>query len=377
MRARELLYAAAALLLTACSGMKDIPEDALLLHRVKVITSPDVPEASEPHDIKPALLKPYVLQREQTRWFGLVRQPVAFDTLLAQKSCESLRSALFNKGYLQARVDYVTVPLSKRKIDVIYGLHPGLPYSLNHVSYEIEDPQVERFLNAQGALEVPAGVIGRQFSVEWLDQERKRLTQLMMNNGYYRFNKTDITYRADSTVGQRQVDVTMVLHKYHPTQNIDTLHRQYRIREVRLLSGDEDGRIPLRRNVLKSNTFIQPGSLYSSQDLQNTYNHFGRLGAVRYTNINFTELPDTNLLDCDIQLSTNKPSTISFQPEGTNTAGDLGAAATLSYQNRNLFHGSEVLSLELRGAFEAIRGLEGYSNQNFEEYSAQLRLTFP
>ena len=170
MRARELLYAAAALLLTACSGMKDIPEDALLLHRVKVITSPDVPEASEPHDIKPALLKPYVLQREQTRWFGLVRQPVAFDTLLAQKSCESLRSALFNKGYLQARVDYVTVPLSKRKIDVIYGLHPGLPYSLNHVSYEIEDPQVERFLNAQGALEVPAGVIGRQFSVEWLDQ---------------------------------------------------------------------------------------------------------------------------------------------------------------------------------------------------------------
>ena len=98
---------------------------------------------------------------------------------------------------------------------------------------------------------------------------------------------------------------------------------------------------------------------------------------MRYTNINFTEVHDSNLLDCDIQLSTNKPSTISFQPEGTNTAGDLGAAATLTYQNRNLFHGSEVLSIELRGAFEAIRGLEGYSNQNFEEYSAQMRLTFP
>ena len=105
--------------------------------------------------------------------------------------------------------------------------------------------------------------------------------------------------------------------------------------------------------------------------------HFGRLGAVRYTDINFTEVLDTNLLDCSIRLSTNKPRTISFQPEGTNTAGDLGAAATLTYQNRNLFHGSELLSIELRGAYEAIRGLEGYSNQDFIELSAQASLSFP
>ena len=83
------------------------------------------------------------------------------------------------------------------------------------------------------------------------------------------------------------------------------------------------------------------------------------------------------MLDCLVQLQTNKPSTISFEPEGTNTAGDLGAAASLTYQNRNLFHGSEALSVELRGAYEAIRGLEGYSNQDYLEYSVQTRLQFP
>jgi outer membrane protein assembly factor BamA len=31
----------------------------------------------------------------------------------------------------------------------------------------------------------------------------------------------------------------------------------------------------------------------------------------------------------------------------------------------------------LRGAFEAIKGLEGYNNTNFQEYSAEARLTFP
>ena len=135
-------------------------------------------------------------------------------------------------------------------------------------------------------------------------------------------------------------------------------------------SGDrEDSVIHLRKGVLKRNTYIKEDDYYSAEDLQNTYNHFGRLGAVRYTNISWKEHPDTSLLDCQIQISTNKPSTISFQPEGTNTAGDLGFAASLTYQNRNLFRGSENLSIELRGAYEAIKGLEGYSSHNFLEYS--------
>jgi outer membrane protein assembly factor BamA len=117
---------------------------------------------------------------------------------------------------------------------------------------------------------------------------------------------------------------------------------------------------------------------YSATGMKNTYNHFGRLQAVKYTNIQLTPVADADtLLDCNILIQTNKPSTLSFQPEGTNTAGDLGAAVSLTYQNRNLFRGSEVLSVELRGAYEAIRGLEGYSNQDFTEYSLETRLQFP
>ena len=136
--------------------------------------------------------------------------------------------------------------------------------------------------------------------------------------------------------------------------------------------------------MLTECTHLEEGALFRSSALQNTYNHFGRLQAVKYTNITLTPVVGgerwgvrDDSLDCHIQLQTNKPSTLSFQPEGTNTAGDLGAAATLTYQNRNLFHGSEVLSVELRGAYEAIRGLEGYSNQDFLEYSFGAKLQFP
>lgn len=366
MKLRSLAYIVMAGLLTACSGMKDIPEDAVLLHRVKVVTDGNY------DDVSPQALKPYVLQREQVRWFGLVRKPIVIDSILARRSADNLRSALFNKGYLDAHVDVLTEPAGKHKQNVIYVLHPEQPYFLNQMDYDIQDTAISRFLHPRLVPLEP-----QRFNVEMLDQERKHITQLLTNNGYYHFNKTDISFQADSTIGNHLVNMTMVLHPYRPTEDTVMSHRQYHIRNLRFLSGNEDRSIPLRASVLRNNTFITPGELYSASDLQNTYNHFGRLNAIRYTNINFTEVPDSNLLDCDIQLSTYKPSTISFQPEGTNTAGDLGAAVTLSYQNRNLFHGSEMLSLELRGAFEAIRGLEGYSNQNFEEYSAQARLSFP
>ena len=366
MKLRSLAYIVMAGLLTACSGMKDIPENAVLLQRVKVETDGNY------DDVSPQALKPYVLQREQVRWFGLVRKPIVIDTILARRSADNLRSALFNKGYLDAYVDVLTEPAGKHKQNVIYVLHPEQPYFLNQMDYDIQDTAISRFLHPRLVPLEP-----QRFNVEMLDQERKHITQLLTNNGYYHFNKTDISFQADSTIGNHLVNMTMVLHPYRPTEDTVMSHRQYHIRNLRFLSGNEDRSIPLRASVLRNNTFITPGELYSASDLQNTYNHFGRLNAIRYTNINFTEVPDSNLLDCDIQLSTYKPSTISFQPEGTNTAGDLGAAVTLSYQNRNLFHGSEMLSLELRGAFEAIRGLEGYSNQNFEEYSAQARLSFP
>lgn len=366
MKLRSLAYIVMAGLLTACSGMKDIPENAVLLHRVKVETDGNY------DDVSPQALKPYVLQREQVRWFGLVRKPIVIDTILARRSADNLRSALFNKGYLDAHVDVLTEPAGKHKQNVVYVLHPEQPYFLNQMDYDIQDTAISRFLHPRLVPLEP-----QRFNVEMLDQERKHITQLLTNNGYYHFNKTDISFQADSTIGNHLVNMTMVLHPYRPTEDTVMSHRQYHIRNLRFLSGNEDRSIPLRASVLRNNTFITPGELYSASDLQNTYNHFGRLNAIRYTNINFTEVPDSNLLDCDIQLSTYKPSTISFQPEGTNTAGDLGAAVTLSYQNRNLFHGSEMLSLELRGAFEAIRGLEGYSNQNFEEYSAQARLSFP
>lgn len=373
-----------------------MPEGMYLLDHVKVET------ADRQADVNVGQLKSYVRQKGNARWLSMFKLPLAtyslsgrdsarwinralksmgeapvlFDSAQARLSCSDLQRELQNQGYLDANVELWTRTRGK-KLDALYRIEPGEPYYIDRVSYHIDDPQIERLLHLDDSLTWGLRV-GRKFSVADLDTERKRLTRLLTNNGYFRFHKEYIRYMVDTLGGPRSIGVTLMLSPFRDAQKRDTLHPRYHIGSLSYESGNpSDPRIHLRRKVLRESTYIVPGQYYSSSSLQNTYNHFGRLGAVKYTNISFQERPDTALLDCQIQLQTNKPSTLSFQPEGTNTAGDLGAAASLTYQNRNLFRGAENFSVELRGAFEAIRGLEGYRNQDYVEYSAEARLQFP
>ena len=353
---------------------------------------------SDSADYDAGALKQYVRQKEKPKLFSLFknpfsRKPVIYDTLQARLTCQDLVKAMQNQGFMHAGVSLNTTTEGK-KLDAKYILHPGIPYFMGKVEYEVEDENIQNILH----LDDPDNQNlkpGMRFSVEALDNERKRIANLLMDDGYFRFNKDFIYFAADTIAGKNDIALTLHLAKYKASSNApETEHPRYQIRNINYLSNDSD-RIHLRRQVLLNATALKEGKPYSASNLQRTYNNFARLQAVKYTNIRFAEVPDSDrmayfggsqntvdddfnrLLDCNIQVSTNKPSTISFQPEGTNTAGDFGAAASLTYTNRNLFRGSEQLSIELRGAYEAITGLEGYQDQNYTEYSVEGKLVFP
>ena len=384
-----------AMLLCACSISRHLPENSYMLNKVRVVTD----GKDKYRDINTTAMKEYVRQRSNSRWLSTVKvplgvyslagrdsswvsrilreigeAPVVYDTLLARQSCEDLKQALANKGYLDAEVE-LYLDVKKRKVNAIYVLHPGTPYTISHFEYEIQDSVISNMLVERG-IKLHEGM---QFSADALNAERMGITAWLQDRGYFRFHKEFINYRARKISKEHNVELKMTLHPYRRDDDDSaSLHSQYHIRDVVFSSTNSaDSAVHLRRHVLRENTFLEKGKPYSASGLQNTYNHFGRLSAVKYTNISFDQDPDTTLLDAKIQIQSNKPSTISFQPEGTNTAGDFGAAAALTYQNRNLFRGSELFSVQLRGAYEAIRGLEGYSNQDFFEYSLESRLSFP
>ena len=397
------------LLIASCSAEKFVADGKYMLDKVEI--------KSDVKDFDALQFAQLIRQKGNSRWFSFFKiplgtyalsgrdttkwinrtlqkmgeEPVLYDTLEAQRSKENLRVAMNNMGYMNATVDLET-KVKGKKLKAIYTLHLGSPYQINSFNYDIQDSVIASLLEPSLTSKFDKNH-PRQFIVSALDNERKRLTKILNDSGYYRFNKDFIYYTADSTKGSKEVDLTLHLTKYRTNNDSEpTLHPRYIINKVNILPGNSTG-VNLRKGVIAENNLIEPGRYFSSSDLQKTYNNFARLGAVRYTNIDFRELnsieniivgktfnyqqSQKHYLDVDITLSSNKPNTISFQPEGTNTAGNLGAAAVLSYQNRNLFRGSELLSVELRAAFEAITGLEGYENHDYEEYGIQTSLQFP
>ena len=378
---------------TSCSTTKFVPDGKYLLTDVKIET--------DNKSVNTSQMEQYINQKANTKWFSLFavplgtynlsgrdstkwinrilkrlgEEPVLFDTLKAEMSRKNLGTVMQNMGYLHADVSLKTIANDK-KIKVIYTLHPGKPYFIGNIEYDIYDKNIAQILDMKN--ENNRGLKkGMIFSINNLENERKRITNILSASGYYKFNKDYIIYEADSTRANDSIDIKLKLMKFRAdSKSPEKDHNRYYINTVNFTSADGD-KIKLRRSVLSDNLAIKEGAPFCEHDLQTTYNNFARLQAVKYTNIHFEELPDTSLLNCNIQLSTNKPNTISFQPEGTNTAGDLGAAASLTYENRNLFHGSEMLSIQLRAAFEAITGLEGYQAEDYEEYNIEGRLMFP
>lgn len=385
------------LVLSGCSASKFIPEGKFLLDDAEI--------KSDVKDVNPDRLKAYIRQKGNSKWFSLFKiplgtyalsgkdstkwinkklrdlgeDPVLFDSLQTAMTCSDLENVLHGLGYLRATVDYNLDFKKKKKVVVVYNLHPGPLYHISSVSYDIQDDKIAEFLNTGEEGGFKSGLrVGMPFLTNELDNERKALTKYLNNNGYYKFHKDFITYSADSVRGSTDVDLTLHLHKYTAnSKSPEEAHTRYKINDVTYYSNDERNYVPLRQSVLEENTLIEPGEYFNSEALQKTYNRFSRLQIVKYTNIRFNELPDSDKLNCDIGISTNKINSIIFQPEGTNTAGDFGAAASLTYENKNLFKGAETFSVKLRGAFEAITGLEGYQNQDYEEYSLETKLVFP
>ena len=273
-------------LLCACSVSRHLPENAYMLNKVRVVTDGDY------KDINTTAMKEYVRQRTNSRWLSTVKvplgvyllagrdsnwvtklikmigeAPVVYDTTLAKLSCEDLKQALVNKGYLDAEVE-LYLDTKKSKVNAIYVLHPATPYMVNSFQTDIQDSVISDMLVERG-IKLHEGM---QFSADYLNAERSAITSWLQNRGYFRFNKEFINYRARKNEDEHSVDLLMTLHPYRRNdEDSASLHSRYHVRDVEFINmSPTDSVIHLRRHVLEENTFIERGKPYSASGLQNT-----------------------------------------------------------------------------------------------------------
>lgn len=346
---------------------------------------------------------------KQLREMG--EEPVIFDQNLKVMSAVQLKNYLISKGYMNAEVTD-TVVFKKRKAQVTYTIHSKSPYTIRSMKYAFEDTSIQSIffkdtLNIISNLKVwHKGLL----DMDLLNKERGNIEYFMRNNGYYRFSRDMVSFDADTSMNQADLvlNINNEVMKTPSGQLVTIPHKQYKINQVTIrtendqyrksLSSGMSGKDTLLRygvkfiyqnnfwvrpSIIQQSNYILPGSLFRISDVEQTKSHLSSLNVFNVVNTSqFKELPATDTaryyyLDCQIRLTPSSIQSFDWGLVGTNSSGNFGGAATLTYQHRSLFGNAENLSLKLRWALEALQQKSSNKLARDLEYGIESTLNIP
>lgn len=412
--------------LQACSSTKHVPDGSYLLDKVSIEINGDATATDKElyyflrqtpnHKVlgfaKLQLATYSLAGLDSTKWYNrwlrnVGQPPVIYNPELTEASAKQLKQALINRGYLDAAVHSDTASTGPKKLAVNYEIIPGQPHFVESVTFNIPDTAIRRIVMGDTAeLNLRPGVL---FDRNVLDNDRASITESLRNAGYYDFNKDNITFIADTTAGSKAVELTMNVFPAKRNQsdiNASTSqtpakHDIYRFRRIIFIT-DPSLAADASRNdtvdyrsitvvyghdhyikpgILEEKCYLRPGAVYRSKNVDRTYEALGQLGILKFINIEMkpvSEIGGEVLMDAVITISRNRKQGISVEVEGTNSEGDLGFGAGVTYQHRNLAKNSELLTAKLRGAYESLSGnFEGLINDHYTEIAGEVGITFP
>ncbi|MDR0825002.1 MAG: BamA/TamA family outer membrane protein [Prevotella sp.] len=424
MKKNRFLFITLIFILTACSTTKNIPEGSYLLdgftikHDTKNATS-DLEDfvRQQPNTTLPLLgklgLKIYNIAGQDSTWINKIiwkigQAPVIYSPSQTQTSKNQLLKQMNNQGYLNAEAD-TTLKIKGNKIAVTYNLKGGTPYLIRDYKYTISDTTMARIMSRMPMKPYLNG--GDMFDVDMMEEERLRVNNIMRNFGYYNFSKEYVYFKADTTLNSHQVD--LFLDVYPAKDSLP--YPQYRINNVTVVSGINsltdrrggDGQLNtnrwffrnadtvdykgikiihgrnnfLRNSTIARNNFLRKGSYFSDYALNGTYEAYSKMVAIKQANISVTPSAEdsTRLLDATIILLPANAHWFKAGLDGTNSAGDVGVAPSVSYQHQNLFNGGEQFYIKLKGAYEFIAGKKDANlmSSNYYEYGVETGISFP
>jgi outer membrane protein assembly factor BamA len=415
------------ILLSSCNPTKYVPRDETLLDEVHIAISKDGIERSD--------LMPYLKQRPNKRIFGVKfhlglynlsninkekwphgwlreigEEPVIFDPYATSKSAEQIRSYLSSRGYFDSQV-METIETANRKTKVYYNIDLKAPYTIRNLYYEIGDTSIRElfYLDSVDCMIER----GKPYDVDVLQAERSRFERYIKDKGYYGFSDDHIYFNVDSTIGDRKVDIYYGVKKYQTVDANNRIilvpHSMYRVRNIYIypdfiprdaLEGGasflksldtgyyrgyyfitSQNKPGIKKDLIIQSLYLKPVSLYNITNTEQTQSHLLGLKTFRLVNIFYNEThgkvagTSEQGLDCTIQLTPLSKQSYKVELEGTNTAGYLGGALNLIYQNKNLFRGAELFSMKLKGAYEALSQQD--TLRSVQEYGVETSLRFP
>ena len=331
--------------------------------------------------------------------------PVIIDEKKAIRSKERLSGFYYNNGFIRNKVTMSIDSLGKKKGKIVYKITTGKPYFIDSISKFIETPAIDSMYTLQEKKSFIKK--GDQYSYLNFDNERKRITQYLRNNGVYHFQESNIKYDAIIDDSIQKMNVNLKIED-RLVKNGDTLVKKpftvYKISQVNIFTNNTSkkernqfnnsvtyknfniysaGKLDYKPKAITNAVFIEKGNLFSDNERTLTSKALSNLNVFNYPNIEYIEdskdSTKTSLI-ANIYL-VSKPKYI-WNPSVDVAMSDIqqfGISGRMAFTWRNMFHRAEILEIAARGNIGSSKDLANPNDVffNIAEYGLDAKLNIP
>lgn len=326
----------------------------------------------------------------------LGEEPVLSSRINPVNLAENIESLMENLGYFHTKANGNIIK-SKEFVKAVYNVDVQPQNTINEITWAKDRSELMKLLenefNQHGLVKK-----GQAYRLSDISSERERLDAFLKTKGYYYFNPDYLMAYADSTIGDRKVNLLFYLKRITPAE----AKKVYQINQINIFPNytladansdnfmndmkEYDGlKIKSNEGLFKNELFAKTityrsDSIYSSNLQNNTLNRLINLGAFKFVKNKFEPVKDSgtvNKLNVTYFLTPSKIKTLQGSLDGfVKDNNFLGTKIGTSWKNKNVFRGAEQLSVKLYGAFETslIDSLKG--NNNFR-VGSEVSLRFP
>jgi len=318
-------------------------------------------------------------------------EPLAtYDPELTAQTEDQMELFLNSKGFFNAEVEY-KLRETKKKVKVIYKIEEGIPYRIDTIFRSIADTAISSLLaNNQRKSEIKKGGIYEQTN---LDAERNRIDDLLKNNGYYNFSRQYVIINVDTTWGEKEVALELVIQ--NPPNRIE--HQVFEIDSVNFVTDAHIKNLDDTREhknyggidfsfyeekyskkILNNKVLLHPGDIYSKEKTFDTQRQLSSLDVFKFINVTYQEDTARGKLIAEIKTSPLKKFQTTNEVGLNVSQGFPGPFFNSSFKKRNVFGGLEILELtagvRIDGVSAATEKDEVFQSQQAD---GTISLTFP
>ncbi len=385
------------LILQGCSVKKFIPEDKLLYSGAKLKVQDTVAKISdydelveqleslllpEPNSkflgMRPKLYFHYKAQQENPGFINkflnkkIGEEPVYLSDVDPNFREDLLINRLENSGFFYSTATSAILENEEQKLASIeYEVKIKEPYILE--KYKLDRDTLMIYKKIEKYLPESPIEEGMRFDLSLLKLERERLERKLLEDGYYNFNAGFLIFEADTNqYVNKKFDLFLRLKKDVPREAIIP----YKIYEVNIypnyvIGNDSIAQDTVRfedRNYIQAEEFFKPkrldpyilineGGFYDPSASRNTSRRLASIGAYKFVNIKYDEVEtlgdSLGILEANIFLSPLNKRAVRVELQGVTKSNNfVGPHLALTYSNRNLFHGGEILNLTGKFGYE-------------------------